>query len=126
MFMDLYLSERIAMPNWAGTRYLHFQPITRTYNTLETRTVSYSITTDKMERLIRARPTFCRLTRSRILPSKRDQYAVKRAFTCSQRWRMATSEMSSNDVAALKVKEDRLMKDIHYTCQWGPGEAWGE
>lgn len=34
--------------------------------------------------------------------------------------------MSSGDVATLKVKQDRLMDDIHHTCQWGKGEAWGE
>ena len=39
---------------------------------------------------------------------------------------MATSDMTARDVAALKVKQDRLMGDIHSTCEWGKGEAWGK
>lgn len=50
----------------------------------------------------------------------------RRSFVASSSWRIATPEMSAGDVAALKVKQDRLMNDIHHTCQWGKGEAWGE
>ena len=25
----------------------------------------------------------------------------------------------------LKVSQDRLWKDIHYTCQWGTGQSYG-
>jgi len=28
--------------------------------------------------------------------------------------------------SALRVKQDRLMVDIHHTCQWGTGQRWGE
>jgi len=41
-------------------------------------------------------------------------------------WKMATADMTAKDVASLKVKQDRLMSDIHETCEWGKGEAWGE
>ena len=34
--------------------------------------------------------------------------------------------MSEADFALLKVKQDRLMSDIHHTCQWGKGERWGK
>ncbi|PNS17019.1 Cell division control protein 31 [Sphaceloma murrayae] len=34
--------------------------------------------------------------------------------------------MSAQEIAALKVKQDRMMHDLHYTCQWGPGERWGD
>lgn len=40
--------------------------------------------------------------------------------------RIATADMSDRDLAGLKVSRERLMEDIHYTCQWGKGEAWGE
>ncbi|KAL1305183.1 hypothetical protein AAFC00_002104 [Neodothiora populina] len=33
--------------------------------------------------------------------------------------------MSADDIAELRVKQDRLMQDIHHTCQWGKGQAWG-
>ncbi|KEQ69699.1 Zn-dependent exopeptidase [Aureobasidium namibiae CBS 147.97] len=35
------------------------------------------------------------------------------------------SEMSEEEVSGLKVKEDRLMRDLHETCEWGKGERWG-
>lgn len=28
--------------------------------------------------------------------------------------------------SSLRVNQDRLMRDIHYTCQWGTGERWGK
>jgi len=34
--------------------------------------------------------------------------------------------MKEEDLKSLKVNQDRLMEDIHYTCQWGAGERWGE
>jgi hypothetical protein len=33
--------------------------------------------------------------------------------------------MSEEEVSGLKVKEDRLMGDLHETCEWGKGEVWG-
>ena len=29
-------------------------------------------------------------------------------------------------VPGLKINPDRLWKDLHYTCQWGTGERWGQ
>jgi len=34
--------------------------------------------------------------------------------------------MDEDTLASLKVDKDRLMKDLHHTCQWGTGERWGE
>lgn len=34
--------------------------------------------------------------------------------------------MSEQDLASLKVNQNRLMEDIHYTCSWGTGERWGD
>lgn len=34
--------------------------------------------------------------------------------------------MSESDLNGLKVNQERLMDDIHYSCQWGKGERWGE
>ena len=31
-----------------------------------------------------------------------------------------------NFLRQLRVNQDRLMGDIHHTCQWGKGERWGE
>lgn len=49
----------------------------------------------------------------------------RRGFASTQAWCIATADMSAEDVAGLKVQQDRLMNDIHYTCEWGKGEAWG-
>lgn len=50
----------------------------------------------------------------------------QRAFSTSRLHMLAVSEMSQSDLASLQVKQDRLMNDIHSTCEWGKGEAWGE
>lgn len=34
--------------------------------------------------------------------------------------------MSEADFKSLKVNQDRLMSDIHHTCQWGTGARWGK
>ncbi|CAD0111414.1 unnamed protein product, partial [Aureobasidium uvarum] len=34
--------------------------------------------------------------------------------------------MSEEEVSGIKVKEERLMGDLHETCEWGKGEVWGE
>lgn len=47
-------------------------------------------------------------------------------FTSTPTRRLKVSEMSSQDLDGLKVKQDRLMRDIHHTCQWGTGQSWGE
>jgi len=33
--------------------------------------------------------------------------------------------MSEEEVKGLKVEEERLMRDLHETCEWGKGEVWG-
>jgi hypothetical protein len=33
--------------------------------------------------------------------------------------------MSEEELSGLKVREERLMKDLHETCEWGKGEVWG-
>jgi hypothetical protein len=33
--------------------------------------------------------------------------------------------MSEEEVAGIKAKEERLMGDLHETCEWGKGEVWG-
>ncbi|KAE9961360.1 hypothetical protein BLS_002339 [Venturia inaequalis] len=34
--------------------------------------------------------------------------------------------MSESDMNTLRVDESRLMADLHWTCQWGTGERWGD
>ncbi|KAF2219554.1 hypothetical protein BDZ85DRAFT_224954, partial [Elsinoe ampelina] len=51
---------------------------------------------------------------------------TSRCFTTTPtRWK-ATTDMSAQELAGLKVKQDRLMNDIHHSCQWGLGERWGD
>ena len=38
----------------------------------------------------------------------------------------ASSVEEDDYIPRLKVNRDRLMADIHYTCQWGKGERWGQ
>lgn len=33
--------------------------------------------------------------------------------------------MSEEELSGLTVQEDRLMSDLHETCEWGKGEKWG-
>jgi hypothetical protein len=49
-----------------------------------------------------------------------------RQFSISAHRSIAVAEMTDNDFKSLKVKQDRLMADIHSTCEWGKGERWGE
>ena len=49
-----------------------------------------------------------------------------RQFSLSAHRSIAVAEMTDNDFKSLKVKQDRLMADIHSTCEWGKGERWGE
>lgn len=34
--------------------------------------------------------------------------------------------MTDEQLASLKVNQARLMEDLHFSCQWGTGEKWGE
>jgi len=52
--------------------------------------------------------------------------SARRSFSTSLKWQISTSEMSEADLSSLKVKQGRLMSDIHYTCQWGTGARWGK
>lgn len=58
-------------------------------------------------------------TRASLIPKKR-------VFSTTSTWRLHTKEMDEDTLASLKVDKDRLMKDLHHTCQWGTGERWGE
>jgi hypothetical protein len=49
-----------------------------------------------------------------------------RPFSASAYRSIAVAEMTDKDLQSLKVKQDRLMADIHSTCEWGKGERWGE
>nr|POE46840.1 putative hydrolase [Quercus suber] len=49
----------------------------------------------------------------------------KRLFTCSPCAAIAVTEMTPKDFASLRINQDRLLNDIHTTCEWGKGEPWG-
>ncbi|KKA23044.1 Beta-alanine synthase [Rasamsonia emersonii CBS 393.64] len=38
---------------------------------------------------------------------------------------MLTTELSEDQVSALRANKERLAKDLHYSCQWGSGIRWG-
>lgn len=50
----------------------------------------------------------------------------KRLFKASAQRRLAVAEMKHEDLAGLRINQDRLMNDIHSTSEWGKGERWGE
>ncbi|KAA8649775.1 M20 family metallo-hydrolase [Aspergillus tanneri] len=39
---------------------------------------------------------------------------------------MLSTELSEAQVSALRANKDRLAKDLHHSCQWGPGIRWGD
>ena len=45
-------------------------------------------------------------------------------YPSSKRYRRSLD--MNDDVLKLQVNRDRLMADIHHTCQMGKGERWGE
>ncbi|KAF2281605.1 N-carbamoyl-L-amino acid hydrolase [Westerdykella ornata] len=49
-----------------------------------------------------------------------------RSFSCTSNWRLHTKDMDEEMLATLKVNQGRLMEDLHYTCQWGTGQRWGD
>ncbi|KXT13004.1 hypothetical protein AC579_3329 [Pseudocercospora musae] len=51
---------------------------------------------------------------------------TRRCFAMSARRAIAVAEMSEQDLASIRVKQDRLMNDIHSTSEWGQGERWGD
>ncbi|KAH6870273.1 N-carbamoyl-L-amino acid hydrolase [Alternaria rosae] len=78
-------------------------------------------------------PTALRIASSRYpapraVPTPRAGIACKhvRCFSSSPQWHIRTKEMNDDSMRDLKVNQERLMKDIHDTCQWGIGEPWGE
>lgn len=48
-----------------------------------------------------------------------------RHFSSSGQWNKDLKTMSEEEVSGLKVQEERLMRDLHDTCEWGKGERWG-
>jgi hypothetical protein len=50
---------------------------------------------------------------------------LRRLFTTSSRCSYPAARMREEDLCGLKINQDRLMSNIHYTCQWGTGERWG-
>ncbi|CAI6264321.1 unnamed protein product [Periconia digitata] len=51
---------------------------------------------------------------------------TQRAFSSSPACLLHTREMNEEQLSSLRVDQERLMRDLHYTCQWGTGERWGE
>jgi hypothetical protein len=50
---------------------------------------------------------------------------ASRCFSISTPRRALTTELSDEEVSELRVNQDRLMKNLHHSCQWGTGVKWG-
>jgi hypothetical protein len=48
-----------------------------------------------------------------------------RNFSTSTPETKELATITEDEISGLKVKEDRLMRDLHETCEWGKGEVWG-
>jgi hypothetical protein len=61
-----------------------------------------------------------------IFSSRSRSGTVYRSFSTTPRRGVKTTEMSDEELAAVKIDRERLWKDLHSTCEWGKGEKWGE
>ena len=77
-----------------------------------------------VRRCIASLPRSSRIHQQTLVSSHAIRYG--RQFSISAHRSIAVAEMTDNDFKSLKVKQDRLMADIHSTCEWGKGERWGE
>lgn len=50
---------------------------------------------------------------------------ASRSFSMSSPHARLTTQLPDSEVSSLRVNQDRLMKTLHYTCQWGTGVRWG-
>jgi hypothetical protein len=50
---------------------------------------------------------------------------TQRLFSTSSKANKELATMSEEELSGLRVQEDRLMRDLHETCEWGKGEVWG-
>ncbi|KAH8701686.1 hypothetical protein BGW36DRAFT_394516 [Talaromyces proteolyticus] len=46
-------------------------------------------------------------------------------FSTASKLNKLTTELSEQQVASLSVNGERLARDLHHSCQWGPGIRWG-
>jgi hypothetical protein len=53
------------------------------------------------------------------------QIPTSTSFHSSTIWLRAHKPISSLDLNQIHVNQDRLMTDLHHTCQWGTGTTWG-
>ncbi|KAF2229148.1 N-carbamoyl-L-amino acid hydrolase [Viridothelium virens] len=65
------------------------------------------------------------LTTNRIRHGGVAHISACRSFSSTPRQCLATIEMSEQDLRSLKVNQDRLMNNLHYSSEWGKGERWG-
>ncbi|KAI4744706.1 amidase [Aureobasidium sp. EXF-12298] len=49
----------------------------------------------------------------------------QKLFSTSSKANKELATMSEEELSGLSVQEERLMRDLHETCEWGKGEIWG-
>ncbi|KAI6271567.1 hypothetical protein MCOR34_011624, partial [Pyricularia oryzae] len=74
--------------------------------------------------------TPCSTARSRpsqVSTARKCRFGPSRHFhasPCRSRI-LKLSKMSKDEIASLKVNQERMMKTLHDTCAWGTGKRWG-
>ncbi|KAI6361101.1 hypothetical protein MCOR25_006566 [Pyricularia grisea] len=72
--------------------------------------------------------TPCSTTRSRLSQActeRKCTFEPSRHFHASPCRGLRLSDMSQDEIASLKVNQERMMKTLHDTCVWGTGKRWG-
>ncbi|KAI2795153.1 hypothetical protein POX_a01758 [Penicillium oxalicum] len=69
---------------------------------------------------------FGRRTAQHLLAKPSLKSQNDRSFSTSGALAMLTTELSEAEVSALRANKERLAKDLHHSCQWGPGIRWGD
>jgi hypothetical protein len=74
---------------------------------------------------INANTLIANVTSINAIKFKMNDTRNQKYFSTSTSRTKELATMSEDEISGLKVKEDRLMRDLHETCEWGKGEVWG-
>jgi hypothetical protein len=87
--------------------------------------LSSNFTTRSNGTSINANTLITNITSINAIKYKMNDPKNKKYFSTSTPRNKELATMSEEELSGLKVKEDRLMRDLHETCEWGKGEVWG-
>jgi hypothetical protein len=89
------------------------------------RYLSNKFTTRSNDSLYNANTLNTNLTSINAIKIKMNDIRNHRNFSTSTPETKELATITEDEISGLKVKEDRLMRDLHETCEWGKGEVWG-